>query len=196
HMPGCIVPRSSETGSPATPGPPLPQPSVARRPRARRRSLGPYALLAPAVLVLAVGEGYPLVRQVVMSFQEYGRAQQFGQPPEWVGLDNFRTLFSDPAMWGVVGRSLAFCAVDVSLTMLIGTAFALGMMKARRGPRLVLHVSILQAWAPPVIAAIAAWQWLFDTRYGLVSWVLTNPGLGDFTRHNWLIEPVSFYLVA
>jgi N,N'-diacetylchitobiose transport system permease protein len=187
---------TTETGSPATLGPPLLQPAVARRPRARRRSLGPYALLAPAVLVLAVGEGYPLVRQVVMSFQEYGRAQQFGQPPEWVGLDNFRTLFSDPAMWGVVGRSLAFCAVNVSLTMLIGTAFALVMMKAPRVPRLVLQVSMLLCWAMPVIAAMTAWQWLFDTRYGLVNWVLTNLGLGDFTRHNWLIEPLSFYLVA
>lgn len=188
---------TTETGSPATLGAPLLQPAVAQRPRPpRRRSLGPYALLAPAVLVLAIGEGYPLVRQVVMSFQEYGRAQQFGRPPEWVGLDNFRTLFSDPAMWGVVGRSLAFCAVNVSLTMLIGTAFALVMTKAPRGPRLVLQVSMLLCWAMPVIAAMTAWQWLFDTRYGLANWTLTNLGLGDFTRHNWLIEPLSFYLVA
>lgn len=172
-------------------------PGVATPQRARRRpALGAYWLLLPAIALLLIGEGYPLVRQVIMSFQEFGRAQQFGAPPEWVGLDNYRELFADPEMWGVVWRSLAFCAVNVALTMVIGTAFALVMLRAPRVPRVVLQVSMLLCWAMPVIAAMTAWQWLFDSRYGLVNWTLTTLGLGDFTRHNWLIEPLSFYLVA
>ena len=164
--------------------------------RRRRGGLGAYWLLVPAIAVLLIGEGYPLVRQVIMSFQEFGRAQQFGAPPEWIGLDNYRELFADAQMWGVVVRSLVFCAVNVALTMLIGTGFALIMLRAPRVPRVVLQVSMLLCWAMPVIAAMTAWQWLFDSRYGLVNWTLTNLGLGDFTRHNWLIEPLSFYLVA
>ena len=164
--------------------------------RRRRGGLGAYWLLVPAIAVLLIGEGYPLVRQVIMSFQEFGRAQQFGAPPEWIGLDNYRELFADAQMWGVVVRSLVFCAVNVALTMLIGTGFALIMLRAPRLPRVLLQVSMLLCWAMPVIAAMTAWQWLFDSRYGLVNWTLTNLGLGDFTRHNWLIEPLSFYLVA
>lgn len=165
-------------------------------PRRRRRSLGAYWLLLPAVVLLLVAEGYPLVRQVIMSFQEFGRAQQFGAPPEWVGLDNYRVLFSDPQMWAVVLRSLNFCLVAVSLTMLLGTAIALVMLRVDRTPRVLLQVSMLLCWAMPVIAAMTAWQWLFDTRYGLVNWLLTNLGVGDFTRHNWLIEPLSFFVIA
>lgn len=176
------------TGTPVT--------APARRRRGRRGGLGPYGLLLPAIAVLVVGAGYPLVRQVVMSFQEFGRAQQFGAPPEWIGLDNYRELFTDAQMWGVVWRSLAFCAVNVVLTMVIGTVFALLMLRAPRLPRVVLQVSMLLCWAMPVIAAMTAWQWLFDSRYGLINWTLTTLGLGDFTRHNWLIEPLSFYLVA
>ncbi|NLG19999.1 MAG: sugar ABC transporter permease [Actinomycetales bacterium] len=164
--------------------------------RRRRGGLGAYWLLVPAIAVLLIGEGYPLVRQVIMSFQEFGRAQQFGAPPEWIGLDNYRELFADAQMWGVVVRSLVFCAVNVALTMLIGTGFALIMLRAPRVPRVLLQVSMLLCWAMPVIAAMTAWQWLFDSRYGLINWTLTNLGLGDFTRHNWLIEPLSFYLVA
>jgi N,N'-diacetylchitobiose transport system permease protein len=55
---------------------------------------------------------------------------------------------------------------------------------------------MLLCWAMPLIAAMTVWQWLFDTRYGLVNWTLTTLGLGDFTQHNWLIEPLSFYFVA
>ncbi len=165
-------------------------------PRRRRTGFGPYWLLLPAIAVLAIGHGYPLVRQVIMALQEYGRAQQFGAPPEWVGLDNFTALFGDTQMWGVVLRSLAFCAVNVALTMALGTALALVMLRAGRAGRLILQISMLLCWAIPVIAAMTAWQWLFDTRYGLVNWLLTSAGVGDFTRHNWLIEPLSFYLVA
>ncbi|MCK0112573.1 sugar ABC transporter permease [Ornithinimicrobium sp. F0845] len=175
---------------------PTPVTAPDRRRRRRRGGLGGYWLLLPAIAVLLIGEGYPLVRQVIMSFQEFGRAQQFGAPPEWIGLDNYRALFTDSQMWGVVVRSLVFCAVNVALTMVIGTTFALIMLRAPRVPRVVLQVSMLLCWAMPVIAAMTAWQWLFDSRYGLINWTLTNLGLGDFTRHNWLIEPLSFYLVA
>ena len=164
--------------------------------RRRRRSLGAYWFLLPAVALLVIAEGYPLVRQVIMSFQEFGRAQQFGAEPEWVGLANYRELFADPQMWAVVVRSLAFCLVTVSLTMLIGTLFALVMMRVDKAPRVILQISMLLCWAMPVIAAMTAWQWLFDTRYGLVNWLLTRLGVGDFARHNWLIEPLSFLFVA
>lgn len=160
------------------------------------RRLGPYALLVPAVTILAIALGYPLVRQVVMSFQEYGRAQQFGQPAEWVGLDNYRTLLTDPDMWGVVGRSLAFCAVNVIVTMLIGTALALLLRRVSRAARLVLQVAMLLTWAMPVIAAMTVWQWLFDTRYGVVNHLLERVGFTSFDNHNWLTETWSFYLVA
>jgi N,N'-diacetylchitobiose transport system permease protein len=162
----------------------------------RSRSTGPVALLVPATVVLFIGLAYPLGRQVVMSFQEYGRAQQFGQPAEWLGLENYRELLGDAQMWGVVGRSIAFCAVNVALTMLVGTLFGLLMTKAGRVSRVVLQVSMLLCWAMPLIAAMTVWQWLFDSRYGLVNWTLTTLGLGDFTQHNWLIEPLSFYFVA
>lgn len=162
----------------------------------RKRRLGPYALLIPAVAVFAIGMGYPLIRQIVLSFQEFGRAQQFGQAAPWVGFDNYKTLFTDRTMWAVIARSLIFCAVNAGLTMLFGTAFALLMKRVTRIPRLVLQISLLLAWAMPVIAAMTAWQWLFDSRYGVINWSLRSLGLSGFDQHNWLIEPLSFYFVA
>ena len=160
------------------------------------RNKGPYLLIVPTILVLVVGMGYPLGRQLILSFQEFGRAQQFGQPAEWVGLQNYKELISDKAMWTVIVRSLAFCAACASITMVVGTLFALLMKRVSTGPRLVLQISMLLAWAMPVIAAMTAWQWLFDTRYGLVNWALRGLGFSSFDNHNWLIEPLSFFFVA
>ncbi|MEV7396893.1 sugar ABC transporter permease [Aeromicrobium sp. NPDC092404] len=161
-----------------------------------RRKAAPYALLVPAILVVIIGMAYPLGRQLLLSFHEFGRAQQFGQPAPWVGLDNYRDLVTDRTMWTVIARSLVFCVVNASITMVLGVLVAVLMKRVSTVPRLVLQVSMLLAWAMPVIAAMTAWQWLFDTRYGLVNWSLRKIGLAGFDDHNWLIDPLSFFFVA
>ena len=90
----------------ATTSPVTLPPDAARGTRRRRGSRLPYALLIPSVLILLLAAGYPLGRQLVMSLQEYGLAQQFGQPAEWVGLDNYVELVTDPYLWAVVARSI------------------------------------------------------------------------------------------
>ena len=164
-------------------------------PRRSRPGLLPYALLVPAVLALAVALGYPLVRQVVLSLQDYGLAQQFGRPPEWVGATNYRTLAADGYLWRVTLRSIAFCLVNAALTMAIGVGLALLMRHMSRGVRLLVQTGLLLAWAMPVVASLTVWQWLFDTQYGVVNYVLSGLGL-DYEGHGWLLKPLSFFFVA
>ena len=162
--------------------------------RARRRLL-PYALLLPGLLALCAGLGYPLVRQVVLSLQGYGLAQQFGRPAEWVGLDNYAEVLSDPYLWLVVLRSIVFCLACAGITMLIGTLLALAMRLMSKPVRLIVQTGLLLAWAMPALATLTVWQWLFDSQYGVVNWLLEQGGL-DFAGHSWLIEPLSFFFVA
>ncbi|ACV07909.1 carbohydrate ABC transporter permease [Jonesia denitrificans] len=164
--------------------------------RHRRRSIAPYLLLIPVLVALILALAYPLGRQVIMSFQGFGLAQQLGtKPPEWVGVDNYVTLLTDKAIWAVIARSLAFCFVNASLTMIIGTALATLMTKTSTTFRLILSTALLFAWAMPVIAAMTVWEWLFNSDYGVINWILTRLG-GDFTGHSWLTNPLSFFFVA
>lgn len=163
-------------------------------PRARRTTL-PYALLLPAVAALVLALGYPLVRQVVLSMQEFGLAQQFGRPPEWVGPGNYRDLVTDPYLWRVTARSVVFCLVNAAVTMLVGVGLALLMRHMSRGVRLLVQTGLLLAWAMPVVASLTVWQWLFDTQYGVVNYLLTQLG-ADYGGHSWLLRPLSFFFVA
>jgi N,N'-diacetylchitobiose transport system permease protein len=163
----------------------------------RRRSRLPYALLVPSIAVILLAAGYPLARQMVMSLQEYGLAQQFGQPAEWVGLDNYVALLTDSYLWTVVLRSIAFCLVNAVLTMVIGVAIAVLMTQLATTTRLILQIGLLLAWAMPILASLTVWQWLFDTQYGVINWVLSNVlGQEQFAGRSWLISPLSFYFVA
>ena len=166
------------------------------RPRAARGAGRlPYGLMLPAALLLALSLGYPLLRQVVLSFHEYGLAQQFGRPAEWVGLDNYRTLITDAYLWKVLLRTVAFCLVNAVLTMVLGMAVALLMRLMSSAVRLVVQAGLLLAWAMPVVASLTVWQWLFDTQYGVVNWTLSRMG-ADYQGHSWLLHPLSFFFVA
>ncbi|HEY4226159.1 MAG TPA: sugar ABC transporter permease [Pseudolysinimonas sp.] len=161
----------------------------------RRRSFAPYALLIPTVVVLALAMGYPLVWQLITSLQKFGLSQQFGQPAPFVGLGNYIKLATDPYLWTVVGRSLLFCFACAAATMAVGTLLALLMRSVPAAVRIILQIALLLAWAMPVVAAMTIWTWLFDWRRGVVNWVLTAMGL-PFSQHNWLENPLSFFLVA
>lgn len=178
---------TSNAAAPSDPGP-------ARK--RRRFPWAPLALLTPALIMLAVFIGWPLVQLVIMSFQKFGRAQIFGAPPEFIGLDNYVAVLADPEFWAVLGRSVALCVVSVVATMLLGVAIAVMMTKLGAVMRTAVSVSLLLAWAMPALTATIVWGWIFDTQYGLVNWVLTQVTGKDWMGHSWLIDPLSFFAVA
>ena len=175
---------------------PPPSPSARDRWRRRRSRALPYLLLVPALAVLVGMLGYPLYRLVSLSLHEFGLRQQFGQAADWVGLENFGKILSDSYFWDVLWRTVIFCAVNVALTMGIGLLIALLLNSLGRGMRVLVSVGLLLAWAMPPVSATVVWQWLFDTQYGVVNWLLTTLGVGDYQGHGWLAEPISFFMVA
>jgi N,N'-diacetylchitobiose transport system permease protein len=170
-------------------------PVVARRRRHRGTVILPYALIAPAILVLAVVLGYPMLKLVLFSLQKFGLAQQFGTPAPFVGLENYHQILTDPQLWTVLIRTLLFCAVNVALTMVLGTLLAVLAGRLNRVIRLVMLSMLVLVWAMPPISSTVVWQWMFDSQYGVVNWLLSALG-GNFEDHSWLDSPGSFFVVA
>lgn len=164
--------------------------------RRKRRPKAPYLLVIPSVVILLVGTGYPTVWQLVTSFKEFGLKQQFGQPAPFVGFDNYIALLTDRPFWGVIGRSLAFCGAAATITLVIGLALAVLMQQITTFARISLQISLLLAWAMPVVAAMTVWTWLFDRRRGAINYLLDMiPGV-DMYRFDWLASPSTFFIVA
>lgn len=171
--------------------------TTARRSRGWLTRATPYLLLVLPVTLVLVAQGYPMLNQLIMSFQEFGLAQQFGQAPDWVGFDNYVAVLTDPYFWLVTMRSIAFCLVTAGSTMALGTGLALLMQAVPTIVRLLIQFALVLAWAMPVIAALQSWQLLFDSRYGLVNWTLSSLGVPGVDGLNWLqANPLTFYTVA
>ncbi|HWM34767.1 MAG TPA: sugar ABC transporter permease [Pseudolysinimonas sp.] len=134
-----------------------PRSSATRRPRSDGRLA--FWLVGPALLVLGVIIGYPVISSIVRSLFGDG----IGESP-FVGFDNYaRALwgFGAPEFWRSVGITYLFAGVTIVLETVIGMLMALVMNQAFRG-RGLLRASVLVPWAIPTAVAAVLWKWAFD----------------------------------
>lgn len=164
-----------------TPGNPRPRSG----PRRALAALWPYLLVSPTVVGAAFLLVYPVVRNTVMSFQHYRLAELINGGASFVGLANYREALTDPEFWTVVRRTVWWTALNVVLIMLFGTLVALLLVRLGRRLRLPVMSSLVLAWATPVIAATTVFQWLFQSRFGVVNWALVKLGFTSYRDYTW-----------
>jgi N,N'-diacetylchitobiose transport system permease protein len=169
------------------------EPAATPAPRQRSlrvgRTLAPYGLLLPAGIVIGGVLAYPLYLLVSLSFQHYGLFQLIRHQGEWVGLDNYRRIVHDHQFWTVLLRTLLFTAVNVALTMVLGTLIALLLVRVSRVVRFLITAALVLAWAMPVPVAANIWYWMVDYEFGVANWFLTTLHLGHFQHHDWFVDP-------
>jgi N,N'-diacetylchitobiose transport system permease protein len=179
--------------------PPVPSVEPASRPARRRRRAGrlsaPYLLLLPALVVIGAVLGYPLYKLFTLSFQQYGLFELIRHQGKWVGLDNYSTILHDREFWVVLGRTIAFTAVTVALTMTLGTLIALLLARLGAFMRLLITTSLVLAWAMPPVVAVNIWSWMVDYEFGVLNWTLARIGLERYDHHDWFANPWEGFAV-
>ncbi|MEV4173069.1 sugar ABC transporter permease [Nonomuraea sp. NPDC049709] len=149
--------------------------------RKGRHTLTALVFLVPALVVFGVFSWWPIVRGLLISFQETNLVD----PAAWVGLDNFRALFADPLLGTAVGNTLVF----VGLALLIGfpapLVLAVVLSTVRRSAGVYRFLVYLPVVVPPVVA-ILLWKWFYDPGHGLFNGLLGLVGLGPYP---WLDSP-------
>lgn len=155
----------------------------------------PYLLILPAAAATATLLGWPLLKIVLLSFQNLNRRQLIQHLTEWNGFDNYRDQLTSPDFWHTAGRSMAFTAVNVVLIMVGGTLVGLLLDRLGRAVRLLLSFALVLAWAMPVIASTTVYTWLFDQQYGVVNWGLDQLGWHAMAHYDWFSGQLSTFFV-
>jgi N,N'-diacetylchitobiose transport system permease protein len=187
------------TSAPARrPAPGAPPASAHRRRRRRSSTSGgraPYLLALPALIMLVGLLGWPMLRMIILSFQNMRLRELFqGLTPPWVGLDNYTRILSDPVFWSVVGRTVLFTVVSVTVTVIAGLAVALLMRRVAPSVRIAMIVAMMFVWAMPQLVAAQIFRWLVDADFGVVNYLLTQLGL-NFENHSWFADPLQGWFV-
>ncbi|WP_431993290.1 carbohydrate ABC transporter permease [Streptomyces albogriseolus] len=155
--------------------------------RARlRRGLVRWGFVAPAVVFMLLFFGYPLVRNVVMSFQHYTPKTFFTGEAPFNGADNWSSVFQDALFGKALWHTLVFTAGSLLGQFCIGLALA--VFFNRRFPLGgVLRSLILLPWLVPMVVSGVVWRRILDQDTGVLNTFLDTLGLGGHTP--WLTSP-------
>jgi alpha-glucoside transport system permease protein len=174
---------------------------------AARRARGPESprwgatllFLAPAGVLLLVFLVYPAIYTVLLSFNR-GRNGLFEQ---WVGLDNYTRLFSDPDFInlstfppsGALWNNVLWIVFYVSIVIFLGLIIAVVAARVRYESVVKAIVFIPMAIAATALAVI--WKFVYspDANIGLLNAILGGVGIAPVS---WLGDPgiVNFALIA
>lgn len=167
-----------------------------RKPRRRQGAGTPWLLSLPTLLLLAAVLGYPLIRMIELSFQNMRlRELLSGRTPPWVGFDNYTRILGDSAFWSVVLRTVAFTAVTVVVSILLGLGVALLMRRVARGVRLLMIVAMMFVWALPQLVAAQIFRWITDSDFGVINYLIDRlPGV-EYQNHSWFVSPTQGWIV-
>ncbi len=151
----------------------------------------PYLLVLPVVAITGAILAYPLYKLVTLAFQRYGLAELIQRKGVWIGLDNFESVLRDSIFWDVLLRTVVFTFANVSLTIVLGTLIALLLVKVSTWVRVLLTAGLVLVWAMPAVVAVQVFFWMTNYQNGVLNYVLTELGFGDFFQHDWYATTFS-----
>jgi N,N'-diacetylchitobiose transport system permease protein len=155
------------------------------------RSAVPYGLILPIVVVIGVILGYPLYWLVKLSTERYGLFELIRHAGVSVGLANYRSVLHDGIFWHTLLRTVVFTTANVTLTMVIGMLLALLLARVGTLVRVLLSSGLVLVWSMPVVVAVQIWYWMTNYQNGVVNYVLTKLGIGNFFEHDWYATTFS-----
>lgn len=159
------------------------------RPGRRRAALKGLLYVAPAALIYAAFAVWPALNTAALSFFEWDGIL----PPEWVGLDNYVEVATDPLLLKAIGNAFIlivfFAFIPIVLGLLV-TALLTG--RSTRGLTAFRVIYFLPQVLPMVVVGVT-WRWFYSEE-GLLNEALRAVGLEWMTRV-WLGE-YSTALVA
>lgn len=140
-----------------------------------------FSFVAPALLVLVLILGWPLVSAVILSLQD---VRSIGTQGQWVGLSNYQTVLTDDGMWRSIGLSLAWVIANGLVQTGLALVAALVLNEQFPGVRIARNWIIL-TWIVPTVVVVIIWRWLFSTSGGMINPLLISSGIVE--------RPIGFF---
>ncbi len=146
------------------------------------------------ILLVAFGV-LPVLVGIVTSLTNMNLAG-LGNPSlvQFIGLDNYSRLFSDPRFWQALRNTAIFAVIGVPLVVVISLAVALLLNKSQGWFFKFLRSFYFMPAITSIVAIALVWGYLFNGQFGLFNYLLSLVGLGPV---KWLSDPtvVKFSLI-
>jgi len=154
-----------------------------------QRTASAWAFLIGAVLCFSFFSWFPIVREVIMSFQK----PVYGGGNTWAGFANYVRIFHDPTFWQAWRNTLEFTI----LALVVGYAvpfFVAILLNELRHARGYLRVLVYLPVMLPPATALVLFSYFYNPQYGLFDRLLHAVGL---PVSQWVLTPGDgFFSIA
>lgn len=147
----------------------------------RRDTILGYLFISPAIIGLLLFVVYPMVTSLYHSFTQWNGLT----PAKWVGLENYKFLFTDdPTFWPSLKVTVLWVVISVPATLVAGLALAVVVNRTIKGVKVFRTIFYLPV-VLPAVAVLTLWKYIYDPTYGLANQLLkflhlpTSLWLGD-----------------
>lgn len=147
----------------------------------RKEALQFYLAIAPWLVGFILFTAGPMLISLWTSFTDWDLLTD----PQWVGLENYRSLATDPTFIQSIKVTLAYTAAYVPLDLVGGLLLALLVRPRLRGIGIYRTIFYL----PTVFSGVAfvvVWLWMLNPNGGLINLVLRWFGIEG---PRWLLDP-------
>ncbi len=138
-----------------------------------RRALWAYAFLAVPLAFFVLIRLIPAAWALVISLHRWNIVSA-DRP--FVGLLNFREIWSDPLFWKAAGNTLRYVVAGIPAQIALGLGIALLLRKITRF-RGFFRALYFVPFVTPIVAAAWVWRWMYTPTFGPLNHLLQAAGL-------------------
>lgn len=152
------------------------------------RSWLPY--IVPALAVVLIINGAPVIYALYLSFRDYNLARP--NQDTFAGLSNYASLLGDSLVQRAFLTTLGFVVVSVALSLVLGMALALLVNSVTTGKRLFRTIFFMPMLLAPAVVGIM-WRFLLNDQAGPVTWLLqlVVPDIGPLSDPSLALVSVT-----
>jgi multiple sugar transport system permease protein len=146
----------------------------------RRTDLTEYLFVLPFLIAYGLFLVWPVILGLRMSFFDWSLVGT--GTTDFLGLANYRELFSDPDFWASLWHTILFTLLSTPPLVLL--AFGLALLANRAIPaRWFFRLAFFAPYVLPVSTVALIWVWLYQPGFGLINSYLVSLGLPEV---DWL----------
>ena len=163
-------------------------PVPARRRRRRDDTRLALLFILPAAVGLLVFLVWPLLTGLYYSLTEYAILT----PPQWVGLENYRAMLTDPVFWKSLRVTVLYVVINIGVQTVVALLIAVLMQRLTRSTW--LRSLVLAPYLVSNVVAAIVFLWMLDSQLGIVNIALQAVGfdpISFWANETWVIPTVA-----
>jgi multiple sugar transport system permease protein len=146
----------------------------------KQEAITAYFFLLPNFAGFMLFAIFPILAAIFLTFTSW----DLGSSPQWIGFQNFVTMFKDELFWKALFNTFYYAFVAVPTGVFVAFWLSLLLNRKMRGV-LTFRVIYFLPHVTLTVAAAIIWAWLYHPEFGLFNYLLSLVGIQG---PNWLFN--------